>query len=637
MKLLQIPFQYAPLALLLSGLVSLPNPAFAASQPHFTVAKDPNGIYWFADRQGKSIFSSGINNIASLPFRPREGTQFYSPLVKPFANDFPAWSASVHSILTSAHFNTVGAWSDPAVAAAKNIYRTPVLYAAGTESDRCLDTFRPGFAARVRTNVEAMLSRYPDRSDILGVFLDNEMPWFGINAWDAPPNFTLLERAFTLPTDDPARLAALDHLRSKYSTIAALNNAWGISASSWESLSADILRTSINAISLADRESFVARAAETFYSIAAAEVRRVDPTLLILGSRFAGDAPESVIRACGKVSDVISVNYYSGSTVPLRTLAKFYVPTQKPLMITEFSWRAKENQSGNPNSRGAGAVLLTQAERAASYSQFVEDLAQYPMVIGICWFEWADQSPQGRFDGEDSNYGVVDIHHNRYEALLSAMTTTNAKLHTLHQQSKRPLPTQIPPPSGITLKSGQQPGRPPSINLLADWLHDPDIWGAADSSLSFTFESSICSLTYSPGYSYGAGLSFYLPTSNRATNVPDPKTTIAADADGYTQVVLDAELSEGTELNFVLAEANCVRAGSSTLDDGEAFLSDPIIAKPGRHAYRVNLADFKINLFHGNQTGQKAIDMASLGIVGIQLKGGPAKAQAKLHNFTLEK
>jgi len=610
--------------------------AAACAAPSYSVTKDQDGRYWFQSPDGKRLFSAGINNIASLPFRPREGTQFYQPLVSTFPNDFAAWSTSVRSILTAAHFNTVGAWSDPAVAASPGIYRTPVLYAAGTESDRCLDTFRPGFESRVRTNVEAMLAKYPDRSDILGVFLDNEMPWFGINAWDAPLNYTVLERAFTLPDADPARLAAIEFLKSKHKTIEGLNAAWGITAPDWSKLSADHLSTSTNAASLADREAFVGIAAERFYTVAAAEVRRIAPELLILGSRFAGDAPLSVITACGKVSDVVSVNYYSGAKVPARVLAKFHVTTGKPLMITEFSWRAKENQSGNPNSRGAGAVLLTQAERAAHYSEFVEDLAQYPMVIGTCWFEWADQSPQGRFDGEDSNYGVVDIRHGRYEALLTAMAATNAKLHDLHAKSTRPAPTQILPPESITLKSGQQPGRPPQVSLLADWIQNPDVWGASDASLSYVMSNKVCHITYTPGLSYGAGISFYLPTSSRSTNVGDP-ATIVADADGYTQVVLEAEAPAGVELNFVLAEANCVKPGSSKLDDGEAFLSDPIIAKAGRQTYRISLTDFKLNLFHGSQSGSKAIDMSSLGIVGLQFKGGPSQGQAKLYSFTLEK
>ena len=37
-------------------------------------------------------------------------------------------------------------------------------------------------------------------------------------------------------------------------------------------------------------------------------------------------------------------------------LANYYILSgKKPLMVTEYSWRAAENSSGNPNTGGAGA------------------------------------------------------------------------------------------------------------------------------------------------------------------------------------------------------------------------------------------------------------------------------------------
>jgi hypothetical protein len=63
-------------------------------------------------------------------------------------------------------------------------------------------------------------------------------------------------------------------------------------------------------------------------------------------------------------------------------------------MVTEYSWRARENTSGNPNTGGAGAVVETQAQRAANYKSYVESMISYPMVIGVHWFEFADQSPE---------------------------------------------------------------------------------------------------------------------------------------------------------------------------------------------------------------------------------------------------
>ena len=90
------------------------------------------------------------------------------------------------------------------------------------------------------------------------------------------------------------------------------------------------------------------------------------------------------------------------------------------IMVTEFAWRAEENTSGNSNTMGAGSVVKTQADRGANYSGYVEDLFSYPMVVGAHWFEFADQSPQGRGVDirEDSNYGIVDIKHRPYKTIF---------------------------------------------------------------------------------------------------------------------------------------------------------------------------------------------------------------------------
>ncbi len=616
-----------------SFLASLVATSMAFAAPGTSVVKDAQGHYWFKTPKGELVFSLGINNIASMPFRPKPDTQFYQPVKAQFSGQWPAWSTSVRQMLQESNANTVGGWSDPAVAAGPGIWRTPILYTSGAESDRCLEPYRPGFESKVAAYVRESLAKYPDRSDILGVFLDNEMPWFGINGWDNTPNATLLERAIALPHDDDAYLAAIDCLKGRYGDIQKFNEAWKLNVKDWSDIAAQDLRTSSTDAANEDRTRFTSVAAERFYAVSAAEVRAQAPELLILGSRFAGDAPACVITSCGRHSDVVSVNFYSAPKVPERVLAKFYILTQKPLMLTEFSWRAKENQSGNPNTRGAGSVLLTQAERAAHYSEFVEDLATYPMVIGAHWFEWADQSPQGRFDGEDSNYGVVDISHGRYENLLGAMKQTNAKVAQLHASTSREIPTSIPEPESVTVRSTQQPGRPAQVELLGDWMHDPEIWGAADSKLTYTRDGAALKIEYSTGQSYGAGLSLHMPRSSRAAGSTEP----VGDMDGYAQVVVDVEAPAGLEINFVLAEANSVKNGSSKNDDGEAFLSDVFAAKSGRQTYRVELSKFKLNQFHANQGGAKTIDMSSIGIIGLQFKGSPQTGSVVVHSFRLEK
>ena len=63
-----------------------------------------------------------------------------------------------------------------------------------------------------------------------------------------------------------------------------------------------------------------------------------------------------------------------------------------------------------------------------------------PAVVGYHWFEHADQPAEGRFDGENSNFGTVTIDDEVYTALTETMTKVNAAAEQIHAAS-RPGPT----------------------------------------------------------------------------------------------------------------------------------------------------------------------------------------------------
>jgi hypothetical protein len=75
--------------------------------------------------------------------------------------------------------------------------------------------------------------------------------------------------------------------------------------------------------------------------------------------------------------------------------------------------------SGLPNTKGAGLVVPTQADRALGYKNYTTTLAKLPYVIGFHWFEWFDEPAEGRkLDGENSNYGLVTINGAPFPSIL---------------------------------------------------------------------------------------------------------------------------------------------------------------------------------------------------------------------------
>lgn len=614
------------------------------SRTAFAVEKDSNGKYWFADPQGEKFLSKGINHIISYPFRPKPETDFYDPVNKVFAGDYDRWKTDVIKLVQGAGFNTIGSWSDPKLFNNDSMYGTICVYVAKHHLERCMDGFLPDFEQKVRENVEFALKDYENIDNVFGVFLDNEMKWYGASAWTIVPNYTVLESGLKSRDDpyygqnSPYYKIVSDYLKKKYQTVDAFSRAWGKSITSWDELSFDFARSCFSDQANADRDEFTALAAEKFYSHAAGVVREMLPGKLILGTRFAQRAPEGVIRACGKYCDVISFNDYRKlPETDDDLLAKYWIWGGKPLMVTEYSWRAEENSSGNPNTGGAGVVVKTQAERAENYQKYVEDLLSQPMVIGAHWFEFADQSPQGRFDGENSNYGIVDINHRPYTELLAVMKRTNDNVEKLHARSDRQVPISLPKPRAVVFEPGQQPGRPPSMDLLKITpVKEPELFYAPDAKIELKGNTDHWVVPINTGNEWGCGVLFFGPEEFKNSSGPEYSTNL----DGYYVIELDAVISKEIVFDLFLDEAgvaapDAVSYDLSAGDDAEGFLIPAIQGRQERFLYRFELKDLQPRKDWGNQKGLRKVDIHAMKGVALFFHGGQGKDQIQIFSLKL--
>ena len=610
-----------------------------APDARYAVVKDERGVWWFQGPDGAKFYSLGINNVSSEPYQPRQGTSYYMPVSGEFKGDLKAWAGSVGTLLADHGFNTLGAWSSSAIPAGGKLHTTPVLYVVEHEGTRCLTPLRPDFEAFVRTNARASIAKIPGRDGLLGVFLDNEMPWYGKSGWDDIPTYTLLEQAFELPATDVRRIGAVEFLKSRHASVAQLSEAYHRTLTHWEDINTEYLTGCTSPDAMTDREKFTAMLADRFFEVTARVVREELPGVLILGTRIPGNAPDAVIRACGKNCDVVSVNQYNTDIkADVNTLTRFWILGGKPLMHTEFSWRARQNTSADPNTRGAGTVVETQAERAGAYASLVSDIATVPYVIGSHWFEFADQSPQGRFDGEDSNYGVVDIHNKPYPELLAAMKSTNARVRDLHAKTSRAMPTELPKPKAVTYAPGQHPERAPTLDLLIDWVHEPEMWGAPDAKMTWQRKESALVLTYDSGTQYGAGINLFGPKKHALARGPE----FASDLDGYSTIVLESLAPKGVQINIVLAEAGAGPSSAASFDtsagdDGEGFISAPLFGTGAFATQRIPIARLLKQQFFGNQNGAQRIDMQAVRNLGIQVSGEPRRGEVLVRAFRLER
>lgn len=610
-------------------------------QTRFRVEPDARGVWSFVAPSGERFVSLGINNVSPWPHEPREGTRYYDAARRQFGGDLSRWGASVASLLRGHGFNTLGCWSSLEIPtdARAPLYRTHILYIAGHAQDRPLLALAPDFEQIVRTNTREAMKGVKDRENLIGVFLDNEAAWWGKTAWDKLPTYTLLDVALEKDTAGVARRAAVDFLRARHKTPAALGEAYARPLASWDGVDAAFLRGAATPAALADRTAFTAMVASRFFERAVPVVRKELPDMLLLGVRFAGDAPDAVIEAVGRHVDVMSVNIYEHRPrASVERLTRMWVLGRRPIMVTEWSFRARENQSGNPNSRGAGPVLETQAQRAAAYSATVEDNLAWPMVIGMHWFEFSDQSPQGRFDGEDSNYGVVDVDNRPYEALLAAMKATHDRVPGIRASISRTAPTELPPPARIVFAPGQFPDRPPTLDLLAAPTRDPETWSAPDAGAGWSRRGTALVMGYDAGEQWGAGLNVFGPATSRTSRGPAEIT----DLDGYSTLVFEMTAPKGLMFNATLVEAGADFPGRSSYDsgtpaDGEAYQSRPFFGTGERQVVRIDLGELDKQTGFGNQTGNNRVDTMAVRTLGLHLQGTPRRGEVVLHRITLEK
>ncbi|MGH7178529.1 MAG: hypothetical protein ACREJC_14225, partial [Tepidisphaeraceae bacterium] len=183
--------------------------------------------------------------------------------------------------------------------------------------------------------------------------------------------------------------------------------------------------------------AWLSHLAADYFRLTTQLVRQHDPNHLILGVRFRGYAPREVVRASRGYTDAQSINYYVSDALLDREMFRYmHEESAQPIVVSEYSFHALDGRSGNRNTVGFSAQVLDQQARADGYRLFTTRLARVPFIVGADWFQWSDEPPSGRTnDGEDVNFGVVDVDDSPYELLAQAVRETAPLLNEMHTSS----------------------------------------------------------------------------------------------------------------------------------------------------------------------------------------------------------
>ena len=631
----------ASIILLACGINRAPSPSGheISPPPYIKVSRTHDGYFL---QHGTNVFySSGVDVVIpeeTWPDRPefakRKALGYYDGFSR-FGSDTQAWARATVERLESWGFNTAAAWCSEEMYQ-QSMYHARVVWFCkpARNEDRLIDVFASDYEQAVEEIAVREVAPHKDDSWLIGYFLNNELPWYGEYGWPGDQNRSLFDRYFALPASAPGRQELMRFLHEQYTDMTSLKADWDTTAATWEELKKQSSLLAKNRAAKQLKYAWAGRVADRYFSLCVASVRRHDPNHLILGCRFAVKPPRAVVEALAKYTDVVSINMYSKSgEVDLGYLRDLYALTKKPVLITEFSWRAMQNRSGDLNTGGADVTVETQAERAAHYRSFVSTVASEPYVVGTHWFQYFDQPPGGRWiDGENSDFGIVDIHDQLYEELVAAMTETHKSLPGIFAARTNSFPAAFDEQAWGELlparvKQGQLavpvelvPGE--NVFPLAELVIHAD--EAAGDKGSWDQTASAWILDYeSPG---GWGLHGDLPLEQ-------------LDLNGAQEVEVELAAPAGTQLQILLHETGDGPPGRDVYDgkrgaDGESYELPQFSATTSRREkVRFRLADAERRVYWGNQRGNMTLDTQGLRAMSFLVRGGQGKGQLQIYRI----
>jgi agarase len=433
----------------------------------FFRVEEIDGVWWFIDPEGHLFFALGTDHTSYfVHWCEKLGYAPYHENMKKRHGSEQAWAQETLQRLKCWNFNTIAAnhslyLRHQGLAYIDNILGMGQGFAAIDDLVKQVhwtgfpNVFSPRWQAWCDWMAYQRCAPLQDDPWLIGYFLDNELEWFGK---DYKP-WGLAIEALKRPAGHSSRVALVQLLRERYrGDVQAFNRAWDARIRDFDELAHSEQPPTIRTKTAEeDGIAFTRLVAERYFRTCAEAIRKHDPNHLILGCRFAGEAPP-IMDIAGKHCDVISINTYP--RVDLRTgrvldweerLREYHRQSRRPLMITEWSFPALD--SGLPCKHGAGMRVDTQQQRAECFRIFQSAVFRLPFMVGSNFFMWVDEPALGISSTfpEDSNYGLVNEQGEPYPELVQTATRLQAKVYAMHAESARyrTQSPQPPPPSKL--------------------------------------------------------------------------------------------------------------------------------------------------------------------------------------------
>jgi hypothetical protein len=395
-----------------------------SSQPPFRLQKDGDR-WWLVGPEARPFFSLGVcvvtRGLAREEFDPENpgyaAWQHYA--------DDQAWALAAQRRLLDWGFTTIGGWSDLEIlrhSPARVAAETAVLHMGSTAGAPWWDMWDPQVVGRMEQVAASQILALRGDDHVIGYYSDNELGW-----WNA----TLFDMTLRHAPSSGQRRRLIQLLRDHYGGdwSRLLADFEPESAKGWQDLEVrGSLHLRPGGQGTGVMRQFLGMVADRYYQLVHEIIRKYDSRALILGDRYQSFYYPEVARAAAPYVDAISTNLnaqWNDGTFARFYLDTLYALTGKPVFVGEFYMAAAENRSGNRNSSGIFPVVQTQSDRAAALQTSLHGLAHHPAVVAADWFQYFDEPRHGRGDGENFNFGLVDITDHPYAEITQAFAATD--------------------------------------------------------------------------------------------------------------------------------------------------------------------------------------------------------------------
>ncbi len=355
------------------------------------------------------------------------------------------WAQATLSRLKSWGFTTVGGWSDYSALRQchdTNVAFIPVLAIGMTCGAPWVDMWDTNVISRMYQVARDQILPLGNDPRVLGYYTDNEMGW-----WNA----ALFKLTLEQPPTSGQRQRLVNLLHETY------HNDWNELLKDFEPDGVGnfkeleqrgMLYLHPGSQGIRVYRRFLGLMAERYYSLVRQIIRTYDPRGLVLGDRYQSFYYPEVARAAASM-DVVSMNLnaaWNDGTFPRFYLDTLHALTRRPVYVSEFYMSAQQNRTGNKNDSSTFPVVATQAERAEGFRNTLQALLRTPYVVGADWFQYYDEPEYGRFDGENYNFGLVDVYDQPYKSLTASAQALNLTAIRSDPSSAFPgAPSGVPP------------------------------------------------------------------------------------------------------------------------------------------------------------------------------------------------